>query len=157
MSVVLTRIDDRLIHGQVVVGWVQALHARRIVLVNDEVCRNAWEQELYALGVPSSLQVQFASVDEAAERLPEWQADRTRTILLLADVESMVRLSDRTDQIATVNVGGVHDGDGRSQRLTYVYLTDAELGQLRALSGRGIRVTAQDVPTAKPMPVEAWT
>ncbi|KPK05082.1 MAG: hypothetical protein AMS20_07390 [Gemmatimonas sp. SG8_28] len=157
MSVVLTRIDDRLIHGQVVVGWVQALHARRIILVNDEVRSNAWEQELYALGVPSSLQVEFVSVDEAAERLPEWQAEQTRTILLLADVESMIRLSDRTDAISTVNVGGLHDQDGRSQRLSYVYLSDQEVAQLLELRGRGIRVTAQDVPTAKPVPVEAWT
>lgn len=157
MSIVLTRIDDRLIHGQVVVGWVQALHARRIVLVNDEVRRNAWEQELYALGVPSSLQVQFVSVEEAAERLPEWQSDQTRTILLLADVESMMRLSDRTEAIAAVNLGGLHDQDGRSQRLSYVYLSDDEAAQLRELRGRGIRITAQDVPTARPIPVEAWT
>lgn len=157
MSVVLTRIDDRLIHGQVVVGWVQALHARRIVLVNDEVCDNAWEQELYALGVPSTLQVQFVSVEQAAERLPEWQEDQTRTIMLLADVESMVRLSERTDVISTVNVGGLHDQDGRTQRLSYVYLSDDEVRLLRGLSDRGIMVTAQDVPTARPVPVEAWT
>ena len=46
MSIVLVRVDDRLIHGQVVVGWVQALGAQRIVLVDDEVSANAWEREL---------------------------------------------------------------------------------------------------------------
>ena len=97
MTVVLTRIDDRLIHGQVVIGWVQALQARRIVLVNDDVRANAWEQELYALGVPPGLIVEFTSVEEAVERVPTWQSDGTRTILLVADVETAAQLCERSD------------------------------------------------------------
>ncbi len=157
MSVVLTRIDDRLIHGQVVIGWVQALQARRIVLVNDEVRANAWEQELYALGVPPSLTVEFASIEEAAERLPEWQNDGTRTILLIADIGTMANLCDRTDVITKINVGGLHDERGRSQRLSYVYLSEQEAAELRRLKDQGIDVTAQDVPTARALPVEGWT
>jgi mannose/fructose/N-acetylgalactosamine-specific phosphotransferase system component IIB len=136
---------------------VQALQARRIVLVNDEVRGNAWEQELYALGVPSSLSVEFASVEEAAQCLPEWNADRTRTILLVADVETMTRLCECTDAITKINVGGLHDERGRSQRLSYVYLSESEAAELRRLKKEGIDVTAQDVPTGRAVPVESWT
>jgi mannose/fructose/N-acetylgalactosamine-specific phosphotransferase system component IIB len=125
MSVVLTRVDDRLIHGQVVVGWAQALRAQRIALVDDAVSASPWEQEL--------------------------------TIVLVPDVPTVVRLCARAPAVERVNVGGLHDQTGRAQRLTYVYLSDEEASQLRHLTAQGIEVTAQDVPTARAVPVEDWT
>ena len=65
MSVVLYRIDDRLIHGQVVVGWGQRLGIGFIVLVDESVRANVWEQELYRMGVPPAMDVVFATVAEA--------------------------------------------------------------------------------------------
>jgi PTS system mannose-specific IIB component/fructoselysine and glucoselysine-specific PTS system IIB component len=155
MSIVLTRIDDRLIHGQVVVGWVQALGVKRIVLIDDEVSANAWEQELYSLGVPADLRVDFVSVVDAARAIDGWSEDATKTILLVGDVDTMVRLCERTSVVRKVNLGGLHEGDDRSQRLAYVYLTDEEASRLRGLREQGIEVTAQDVPTARTIPIEA--
>jgi PTS system mannose-specific IIB component/fructoselysine and glucoselysine-specific PTS system IIB component len=153
MSIVLVRVDDRLIHGQVVVGWVQALGVQRIVLVDDQVSANEWERELYRLSVPPGLVVEFASVDEGVELLEEWGGERQRTILLVGDVDTIVRLCTRTEHIRKVNVGGLHDGTRRSQRLSYVYLSDEEAQQLLALSEAGVEVTAQDVPTARAVPL----
>ena len=56
-----------------------------------------------------------------------------------------------------VNLGGLHHRPGRAPRLRYVYLSDAEAAQLKALAARGIEVTAQDVPTAPPVPLEDFT
>jgi PTS system mannose-specific IIB component/fructoselysine and glucoselysine-specific PTS system IIB component len=157
MSIVLVRVDDRLIHGQVVVGWVQALGVQRIVLVDDEVRANEWERELYRLSVPPGLAVDFASVDEAVELVEQWNGERQRTILLVGEVDTIVLLCGRTEHIRKVNVGGVHDGTTRSQRLSYVYLSDEEVQQLRALSEAGVEVTAQDVPTARAVPLGDFT
>ncbi|MFQ6045066.1 MAG: PTS system mannose/fructose/N-acetylgalactosamine-transporter subunit IIB [Gemmatimonadales bacterium] len=151
MSVDLVRVDDRLIHGQVVVGWVQAMGVRRIVLVNDEVCNSQWERDLMKLGVPPDLEVEFVSVEEAAACFPEWVQDGKRTIVLLADIATLVQLYERHAPVMKVNIGGVHDDVGRKERLSYVYLTDDEVRQLRRLIDDGIAVTAQDVPTAKPV------
>src|SRR6266581_2787799 len=136
MSIGLYRIDDRLIHGQVVVGWGKPLNVGFIVLVDDAVRASAWEQELYRMGVPADIEVVFASTDEALERLPEWERD---------------------PRVSRVNVGGLHHRPGRSERLRYVYLSDAEAAQLKTLAARGVEVTAQDVPTAAPVPLEDFT
>lgn len=157
MSIVLTRLDDRLIHGQVVVGWVQHLGVKRIVLVDDEVRSNAWEQELYALGVPGDITVEFVSVNEAVEAVRDWNADRTRTLVLAGRVDTIVQLCEGTDVIRKVNVGGLHESGGRTQRLAFVYLTVGEAEQLRRLREHGVDVSAQDVPTATPVPLENWT
>ena len=58
------RIDDRLIHGQVVVGWGQPMDVGYIVLVDDAVAHSEWEQELYRMGVPPTMDVYFDTVDD---------------------------------------------------------------------------------------------
>ena len=154
MSVELFRIDDRLIHGQVVVGWGQTLGVTFLVLVDDEVRASEWEQELYRMGVPHEVSVTFASVEEAAARLASWQRDEHRGIVLTGDVGTMARLCAATGTaVRKVNVGGVHYRDGRKERLRYVYLNDAEAETLRALASAGVEVTAQDVPTGTRVPL----
>ena len=153
MSIALFRIDDRLIHGQVVVGWGQPLDCTFIVLVDDEVRSSDWEQDLYRMGVPPHIEIIFASVVEAAERLPAWEADARVGILLVPDIDTAVALAGRSDRVKRLNVGGIHHRAGRTERLRFVYLTDDERAKLRQLAAAGVDVTAQDVPTARAVPL----
>jgi len=157
MTLALYRIDDRLIHGQVVVGWGQPLNVTFIVLVDDEVRSSDWEQDLYRMGVPPSIEVRFASVDEAARELSAWEADSRVGILLVGDIDTAVALAQRAPQVRRFNVGGVHHRTGRTERLRFVYLSEDEARKLRALAARGVEVTAQDVPTARAVPVGEFT
>lgn len=157
MSLALYRIDDRLIHGQVVVGWGQPLDVSFIVLVDDEVRGSDWEQDLYRMGVPPQIEVIFASVDEAAEKLAAWESDPRVGILLVGDIDTATALAARSDKVKRFNVGGVHHRAGRKERLRYVYLTDDEAAKLRQLASRGVEITAQDVPTARPVPIGEFT
>jgi len=93
MSLALYRIDDRLIHGQVVVGWGQPLDVAFIVLVDDEVSSSDWEQDLYRMGVPPEIEVVFASVEQAAAQLPAWEADPRVGFLLVGDIDTAVALA----------------------------------------------------------------
>ncbi|MFN2400758.1 MAG: PTS system mannose/fructose/N-acetylgalactosamine-transporter subunit IIB [Gemmatimonadaceae bacterium] len=154
MTIELYRIDDRLIHGQVVVGWGQPFGLGFIVLVDDEVAASEWEQELYRMGVSPNMDVYFASVEEAAARIGEWRADERPGILLTGDIDSMGRLIELVPDIHAVNLGGIHHLEGRQERLRYVYLTGAEEEKLRALVERGVDVSCQDVPAARPVPLD---
>jgi PTS system mannose-specific IIB component/fructoselysine and glucoselysine-specific PTS system IIB component len=149
MPIVLYRIDDRLIHGQVVVGWGQPLNLGFILLVDDVVAESDWEQELYRLGVPPSMDVYFASTDEAAREIERHASDRRTGMVLTGTVEAMLKLA-RTASIpvTAVNVGGIHHREDRTQKLRYVFLNKAEEQDLRAMAALGVTVTAQDVPSA---------
>jgi PTS system mannose-specific IIB component/fructoselysine and glucoselysine-specific PTS system IIB component len=155
MPIVLYRIDDRLIHGQVVLGWGRTLGADFIVLVDDAVRRSEWEQELYRMAVPPDVEVVFSSVTEAAEALPGWLSDGRRGIVLTGDIATMVGLVQATHLIPRVNLGGIHFRPGRTERRPYVYLTDEEYTELHELADAGVKVSAQDVPTAAPVPLKA--
>jgi PTS system mannose-specific IIB component/fructoselysine and glucoselysine-specific PTS system IIB component len=154
MPIVLCRIDDRLIHGQVVLGWGRPLGIERIVLVNDEVAASPWEQDLYRMAVPAEIELQFASTAAATGNLSGWGTDAPRTLLLTGDIATMVALhSADGGALREVNLGGLHHRPGRRQRLPYVYLSDDERAELARLEARGAHVSAQDLPTAAAVPL----
>lgn len=156
MPIVLCRVDDRLIHGQVVVGWGQPLGVDRIVLVDDQVAASDWEQDLYRMGVSPEIEVAFASVADASAHLPEWGSDGRRVLLLTGDLDTMAALYAADPQaVHTINLGGIHHRPGRRERLPYLYLTDDELRAALALEAAGADITAQDLPTTAPVPLRA--
>ena len=149
MPLSLLRVDDRLVHRQVVIGWGRPLAAKFIVLVDDGVSESSWEQDLYRMAVPDEVQIIFASTAEAIVHLPEWCADPRPGILLTADVATMVALHDAAPALVRrVNLGGLHHRPGRVERLRYIYLAADDEALLRRLGSEGARVTAQDLPTA---------
>jgi mannose/fructose/N-acetylgalactosamine-specific phosphotransferase system component IIB len=153
VSIAVVRVDDRLIHGQVVVGWGQSLGLGFIALVDDKVRASDWEQDLYRMGVPPGMEAVFASVDEAARRYPDWVKDPRPGLVLTGDIDTILALAARVPQLRRVTLGGLHHRPGRVERLRYVYLTDDELAKLRALAAKGVEVAAQDVPTARAVPL----
>ena len=147
MSVVLFRVDERLIHGQVVVGWGSQLHPDRIIVVDDELATSDWEQELYCLGMPADVATEFLSVDDARAGIPGWLQDAARVFVLTRDVATMCRLARggllRGEE---VNIGGIHHAPGRREVLPYVYLSVTEMDALRELADEGVEVSARDLP-----------
>ncbi|HEY8175427.1 MAG TPA: PTS sugar transporter subunit IIB [Gemmatimonadaceae bacterium] len=150
MSLVLYRIDDRLIHGQVVVGWGQPLDIGFIVLVDDEVAHSEWEQELYRMGTPPEMDVYFLPVEDVTTALDKYKEDERAGILLTSTVASMLRLV-KDAGVRDVNVGGIHHRADRKQRLRYVFLSPGEEKLLREMADLGATVTAQDVPATHPV------
>ena len=148
MPILLYRVDERLIHGQVVIGWGNALRPDRLLIVDEELAASGWEQELYRLGA-GDMEVLFTDVRTAREALIEWRSDPSRTILLTRDVATMRALSEGGGLAGEeVNLGGLHHGPGRTEALTYLHLSDAERDDLRAMRSEGTRVSARDLPDA---------
>lgn len=155
MPIVLFRVDERLIHGQVVVGWGGPLHADRIVVVDDEIAASPWEQELYCLGVPPEMEARFAAVDEARALVPEWRDGPRRVIALVRDIPTALRLAEGGALSGEeVNLGGIHHAEGRRRVLPYLHLDDGDREALRRLSAMGALVSARDLPATRPVPLE---
>lgn len=152
MTLRLYRIDDRLIHGQVVVGWGQPMDIGFIVLVDDEVAGSDWEQELYRMGVPPGVQVYFDTTAAAIVAIPGYRDDVRPGILLTPDIATMRTLVD-AGVVESVNVGGLHHRPGRTQKLRYVFLTPEEETELRGMGETGVPVFAQDLPGATSVPL----
>lgn len=150
MGIVLLRVDERLIHGQVTVGWGTELGLGRYVVIDDELPGRSLERDLYGLGVPDDAVAEFRTVAEAADRLGAWDSDAVRTALLTRDLDHMVRLAaGRALEGRTVNLGGLHHAPGRSRVLSYLFLGEEDFECLRGLRGEGVSVVAQDLPGSR--------
>ena len=156
MPIVLSRVDDRLVHGQVVIGWGRPLGVEFIVLVDEVVAASPWEQDLYRMAVPPEIDIRFVTVAEAAVQLAGWQAGERRGVLLTGDVDTMAALHRAAPAVVhRINLGGIHHRPGRRERLPYLYLTDDELRGLVALESAGAEIAAQDLPTSAPVPLRS--
>lgn len=148
MSIVLFRVDERLIHGQVVIGWGHQLRPNRYVVVDDDLAGSEWEQDLYRLGAGTA-QVVFVTTEHARDLLSEWRDDPQRTILLTRDIATMWRLGvGGTLSGEGVNLGGIHHSPGRRELLTYLHLTPEDIDYLVNLASEGVEVSARDLPDA---------
>ncbi len=156
MSVVLYRIDERLIHGQVVMGWGPQLAVEYYVVVDDELATSEWEQDLYRLGLPDTASADFLTVGEAKERLVHLDTDPRPTVVLTRTIGAMGSLAkDDALRGREVNLGGLHHAAGRTERIPYVFLGQAEEEGLQALVDEGVEVSARDLPGSRPVNLEA--
>jgi PTS system mannose-specific IIB component/fructoselysine and glucoselysine-specific PTS system IIB component len=150
MPILLCRVDDRLIHGQVVVGWGANLGLDYVAVVDDALSGSEWEQDIYRAGLSESVEARFASVEDAAIRIPNWSENAGRGFLLTRDIQTMRRLAETGSlEGLEINLGGIHDAPGRRRLLPYLFLAEDDVVELKRLRRTGVPVSAQDVPSAR--------
>lgn len=147
MAVKLARIDDRLIHGQVVLGWVPHVRPDRIVVASDRVAGSDWERRFYTSCVPPEIKTSFFSVEETARRLSSDLFLAEALLLLFESAGDALALVEAGVELHDVNVGGLHYREGAIELLPFVFITEQERFALRELVKRGVTLSAQDVPS----------
>lgn len=146
MPIILARVDDRLIHGQVTVGWSQQLSPDRIVLANNAIAADPWQSRVYAASVPPEIKVSILSIAEAVSHLAKDEFQNDRIILLTESPSGMAELAKMGAALAEVNIGGLHFTPGRKEMLPFVYVEKQDLMSMCRLLELGIELFAQQVP-----------
>lgn len=149
MPIVLIRIDDRLIHGQVTVGWGSYLNPDRIVLVSDEIVQNEWEKELYQNCVPFNIAVSILNIDETIDALKKKTFDTERVIILGESPEIFVELVKKGAEFRQINIGGMHYNENKLKILSYVFVSKKDIEDFKYLQEKQIELICQDLPQAK--------
>jgi PTS system mannose-specific IIB component len=147
--ITLVRVDNRLIHGQVVEAWLPHLKVSRVVVADDEAASSPLVRAAMALAVQSAIEVlilPLAQVDFA-----KLSQDAVRTLVLLREVAGVPFAQAHGLKVEQLNLGNVHFGTGRRQVSPSVFLAEAELEELQRLADAGVRVEARAVPVEKPV------
>ena len=147
MPLLLARIDDRLIHGQVVHGWGGPLRPTWIGIVSDALRADPARADLYLFAAPEGARAVALSVEEALSEATRRSIETERAMLLFPGVDEPLRLTQGGFPLEEVNVGGLHHAPGKDMVLPYVYLDARDRAALRALEALGVRLVAQDLPT----------
>jgi mannose/fructose/N-acetylgalactosamine-specific phosphotransferase system component IIB len=150
----LVRIDDRLIHGQVVGGWLPVVQAERIVVASDRAAADPLQTGLMRLAVPDHVDVDILTLDQAAAQLKSGTWGKERVMLLLSGVHELDRLMTLGASILHVNLGGLHDAPGRRMVAPHLAFTREEKEVLARLISEGVSFETRPLPGDAPVPVE---
>ena len=152
-GVALVRVDNRLVHGQVLEAWLPALDAEGILVADDEAAGNVLARSAMALAIPPGIRFEVLRVAAAAELLRKGGKgpQAPRTLLLLRDVRDAVALHEAGVPIPVLNLGNVHFGAGRRQVSPSVFISPGELEALEALAAGGTAVEVRAVPSEEPL------
>lgn len=147
-NLVFTRIDDRLIHGQVCTAWLKTLpNVRHVLVVDDKVCQDPFMAEMFALLIPSHISIEVRSVEEATAILKAGLPKPTMMIVKVPD--TVKRLIDNGIDIDFVNVGGMGMTAGRKKLFQNISASDEEREIFKELIANGVKVEIQIIPAAK--------
>jgi mannose/fructose/N-acetylgalactosamine-specific phosphotransferase system component IIB len=143
-SVCWTRVDDRLLHGQVTVGWRQYLRYRAVCVVDDETGSDPFLQEVLRLAAPDEVTVRVYTVEEAITALAT--PATARTLILVKTPHVALLLVEGGVALAQLNVGNVAPGPGSVRVFRSISLNDGHVAALDALAARGVQITFQLTP-----------
>ena len=146
MGMVLVRIDDRLIHGQVVENWMKFLKINRVVIVNDFVASDRMQKTLFSMAVPDHAKISILTITQAKEAILNGQFEGDRAMLLLVSPQDVLNLINKGVRIKEVNVGGMHYSPDKKQILKAISVSKEDIQAFQELDKLGVHLEARMVP-----------
>lgn len=140
------RIDNRLIHGQVVEAWVPHVGAKTILVVNDDLAADFLQQEIMSLAIPRAVESVFLTVDQLAADKHMKGSSQDSVMLLFSSCLDARRAVEKGLKLPLLNVGNLHYGTGKRQISPSVALDAEDESCLRYLLGLGVELDFRCVP-----------
>jgi PTS system N-acetylgalactosamine-specific IIB component len=147
-NILLTRIDNRLIHGQVGVTWTTHLGANLVLVANDEVAENEVRQNLMDMVLPETVETRFFTLEKTINVIHK-AADRQKIFIVVETPQDLLKLVEGGVPIKSVNVGNMHYEEGKEQISSTVSVTDDDKKTFRKLNEKGVELDLRRVPDEK--------
>lgn len=153
-NILLTRIDNRLVHGQVGVTWTKTIGANLIVVADDATAEDKTVQSLMAMTAKTSgAGIRFFTIEHTAEIIHK-AAPTQKIFIVCRTPKDVRRLVDLGVELKDVNVGNMHFSDGKRALSKKVYVDDNDMDDLKYLASKGLNVYIQDVPGDSKITIE---
>lgn len=147
-NLIFSRIDDRLIHGQVCTAWLKSLPTVKHVLVVDyKTAKDPFMGEMFALLIPEHISIEVRTIEEAIKIMKDGLPKPTMMIVKVPD--TIKQLVDSGIDIDFLNIGGMGMTAGRKKLFQNISASDAERDIFRELIAKGVKIEVQIIPAAK--------
>lgn len=147
--IVTTRIDERLIHGQVAYSWTNQYPADAILVVDEEASKDNFQKSLLEMATPSGMRCFVLATDKAVEFLKKY--DKKKIFIVVKHPKPLLELQQNGIDFKEINVGGLYHVDGRKQVSKTVFLDDEMIEIFTELSKKGIKLEVRTSPSDKSM------
>jgi PTS system mannose-specific IIB component len=149
------RIDNRLVHGQIIEAWLPHLDAGHLVVANDELADDDFRQRIMQLAIPSRIKVNFIHLGEARALYDSLEAKNLSSLFLVAACSDILLLIDQGIRVPVLNIGNMHYADGKKQICAHIALSSEDINCLNSLRQKGTCLDYRCVPTDMPA-VKDW-
>ncbi|MDK2878777.1 MAG: sorbose system component [Thermoanaerobacteraceae bacterium] len=156
LNIVLTRIDDRLIHGQVMAGWVKYTQANRIIIADDGVAQDPFMEKVLKMAAPPGIKVEVYNIEKAINILKGDGQPGEKVIVLVKYPKAVYALLEGGVEIKELNIGGIGAGPGRKQLYRNISLSLDEKDVLNKIVSMGVKVYIKIVPDDKKIEVKKF-
>jgi fructoselysine and glucoselysine-specific PTS system IIB component len=143
----LTRIDDRLVHGQVAFTWTPSLNIDCILVANDKVVKDEFQKMTLNLAKPSGIKLLIKSVADAATFLNDERSKTLKILVLVNNVKDVAALVEQVPEITSINLGGLRSKDGSKLISKAFAVNGDDIEIIRELLEKGIELEVRQVPT----------
>jgi fructoselysine/glucoselysine PTS system EIIB component len=145
----LTRIDDRLVHGQVAITWVPSLDIDCLLVANDKVAKDDFLKMTIGLAKPPSVKLMILSVEDSVAFLNDGKSKNLKILLLITSVNDAFILSAGVPEIKTVNFGGIRTKMGAKLISKAIAVSDDDIAIIRLMLEKGLELEIRQVPADK--------
>ena len=145
-NILLTRIDNRLIHGQVATQWSSYLGANLLLVDNDKVAGDPMRQGLMDMAAPAGAQTRYFTIEKTINIIGK-AADRQLIFIICENPQDVLKLVEGGVPIKKVNIGNMHMAEGKRQVAGVVAVDDADVAAFKKLQELGVELEIQKVPT----------
>ena len=149
MNIVLARIDDRLIHGQVATVWSKSTNCQRIIVCDDDVAKDKIRATLLKQVAPAGIKSHVVDLDKASRVYNNPKYENERCLLLFTNPTSVLYLVEHGVDIKSVNIGGMSFHEGKRQITSAVSVDDKDVESFKKLNEKGIELEIRKVDTDK--------
>lgn len=147
MSLCLARVDDRLIHGQIIHGWVPRLRIDVVVVADEQTAASEDEQMIARMAVPEDVAIDFVEPAEACNRVKAWN---NKNVLLLFRTPVQAWEAIKAGMaLPSLNLGNCHFEPGKLQLRKTFCCSNKELSALREIAAAGVEINYQPAPDLK--------
>ena len=156
MNVVACRVDERLVHGQIMTSWAKYLKLRRIVVVDDQVAKDEFMATVLGMSAPAGISIDILSVADAASRVQNDKSDENAMLLfkrISAALELAKSLAGTSNELKELNLGNLGSVPGRTQITKNIFLSEEEKSEARELREMGVNVFLQMLYTDASVPL----
>lgn len=148
-NILLTRIDNRLLHGQVATQWNSTLGANLILVANDDVSQNKMRQKLMDMAAPNGVATRYFSLEQTMSVIHK-ASDRQKIFIICENPEDVLTLIEGGVPIDKVNIGNMHMSEGKKQVATSVAVDDKDVAAFKKIQEKGVQLEIRRVPTTAP-------
>lgn len=146
MSIALTRVDFRLIHGQVITRWLKQCEINEIVTVDTELSKDDFMQDVFKMAAPKGVKIRILSVEDAVKAQQNGELEKNRVLVLLKSVQELDNAVKAGLKLEEVQIGGLGGGPGRKAVNNAITLDRKDADTLLALEKMGINIYLQTTP-----------